>query len=69
MTNVLMAGAPNMITANRHLIERGRMSPPVGHHHYSGEFLLCVVACLGLLLHRDVDLFPLTGSGTLSWMR
>jgi hypothetical protein len=57
-----------MMTANRHLTERGQTSPPAGHHHCSGEFLLCVVACLGLLLHRDADIYPLTGSRLLFWM-
>jgi hypothetical protein len=56
-----------MMTANLHLAERGRTSPPTGHHHCSGEFLLCAVACLGLLPHRDADLYPLTGSWLLSW--
>jgi hypothetical protein len=58
-----------MMTTNHHLTERGQMSPPVGQHHCSGEFLLCAVACLGLLLRRDADLYPLTGSWLLSWMR
>jgi hypothetical protein len=37
--------------------------------HYSGEFLHYAAAYLGLLLHHDVDLYPLTGSGLLFWMR
>jgi hypothetical protein len=56
-----------MTIANYHLTERGRTSPPVGHRHCSGEFLLCVVACLGMLLHRDTDLYPLAGSELLLW--
>jgi hypothetical protein len=52
-----------MMTANRHLTERGWTSLPAEHQHCLGEFLLCVVA------HRDADLYPLTGSGLLSWMR
>jgi hypothetical protein len=58
-----------MMTGNHHLVEQGRSSPPIGHHHCLGEFLLCTVAYLGLLLHRDTDLFPLTGLGPLSWVR
>jgi hypothetical protein len=57
-----------MMNANRHLDERGWTSPPTGHHHCSGEFLLCAVARLGLLLHHDADLYPLTGSRLLSWV-
>jgi hypothetical protein len=51
-----------MMTANCHLTERGWMSPPA-------EFLLCAIACLGLLLHHDADLYKLIGLGLLSWMR
>jgi hypothetical protein len=69
VVNILLVGAPAMMTANRHLTEQGWMSPPAGHRHCSGEFLLCDIACLGLLLHRDTDLYPLTGLGLLSWMR
>jgi hypothetical protein len=69
MVNILMVGAPTMMTANCHLTERGQTSPPVWHLHCLGEFLLCIVACLGLLLRRDADLYPLTGSWLLSWMR
>jgi hypothetical protein len=58
-----------MMTANLHLAERGQMSPPAGHHHCSGEVLLCAIACLGLVLCRDTDLFPLTSLGPLSWMQ
>jgi hypothetical protein len=68
MTHVLMAGAPALMTVNHHLAKRGRTSPTAGHRHCSGEFLLCIVACLSLLLCRDADLYPLTGSGLLSWM-
>jgi hypothetical protein len=66
MVNVLVPGAPTMMTANCHLAERGQTSPLAGHRHCSGEFLLCTIACLGLLLHHDADLYPLTGSGLLS---
>jgi hypothetical protein len=58
-----------MMTANHHLTERGQTSPPVGHRHYSGEFLLYAIACLGLLLHHDANLYPLAGLGLLLWMR
>jgi hypothetical protein len=57
-----------MMANNHHLAKLGRTSPLVGHCHCSGEFLLGVVACLGLLLHHDADLYPLTGSGLLPWM-
>jgi hypothetical protein len=66
MANVLTAGAHTMMTTNRHLTEQGRTSPLAGHRHCSGEFLLCATACLDLLLHRNADLFLLTGSGPLS---
>jgi hypothetical protein len=36
------------------------MSPPAGHCHYSREFLLYTTIYLGLLLHRDADLYPFT---------
>jgi hypothetical protein len=61
-------GSPAMMTANRHLTERWRTSPPAGHRHCLGGFLLCIIACLGLL-HCDADLYPLTGSELLSWIR
>jgi hypothetical protein len=58
-----------MMTANFYLAERAWASPPVGHRHCLGELLLCAVACLGLLLHCDADLYPLAGLGLLLWMR
>jgi hypothetical protein len=58
-----------MMTVNNHLIERGWAPPPTGHRHCSSEFLLCVIACLGLLLHRATDIYPLTGLKLLSWIR
>jgi hypothetical protein len=58
-----------MMMAHSHLIERGQSSPPAGHRHYSGVFLLCFAAFLGSLLHHDADLYPMTGSGFLFWMR
>jgi hypothetical protein len=68
VVNALMAGALSMMTANRHLAERGWMSTSFRHHHCLGEFLLYVVACSGLLLYRDANLYPLSGSGLLLWM-
>jgi hypothetical protein len=65
VADVLMVGASAGMTAHRHLVEREWTSPLVKHHHYLGMFLLCVVASLGLLLHRVTDLYPLTGSGLL----
>jgi hypothetical protein len=58
-----------MMTTNRHLSNRGWISPPAGHHRYSGEFLLYAIAYLVLLLRHDVDLRSLTGSALLVWMR
>jgi hypothetical protein len=62
-------GSPRHMTANRHLTEQGQTSPSAGHRQCSDQFLLYVVACVGLLLHRDADLFPLTGSGLPFSMR
>jgi hypothetical protein len=56
MTNVLVAGAPATIAANRRPIEERRMPPLVGNRHRPGGSLLSADACLGLLLCRDADL-------------
>jgi hypothetical protein len=68
MVGVLMAGSPAMWTAYHRLVEREQMSPPTGHRHYLGVFLLYISAFLGLLLRRDADLYPLTGLGFLFLM-
>jgi hypothetical protein len=58
-----MVGTPAMLIGCRHPAELGWMPPPVGHHRWSGESLLCVVTYLGSPLHRDVDLYLLIGLG------
>jgi hypothetical protein len=65
MANVLMAGIPAMMMTQRHLAERGWTSPLARHPRYSGEFLPCVVAYLGLILHCDANLYPLFSLGLL----
>jgi hypothetical protein len=62
MVNVPMVGAPTVITDSRRPIEQG-LTPPslAGHHHRSGESLLC--ACLGLLHCCDADFCLLIGGG------
>jgi hypothetical protein len=68
MADVLMAGAPTVMTAHRCLIEREWTSPRAGHRHYLGMFLLCAATSLGLLLHHVTDLYPLTGLGFLFYL-
>jgi hypothetical protein len=61
MVNIPMAGAPVVITANRHPIEQGRMPPSLaGHCRRPGE---CASARLALLLCRDIGFCLLIGVG------
>jgi hypothetical protein len=59
MANILATRAPTVTVASRHPVEQRWMPPPMRHCYQSGGFLLCVGACLGLLLCCDADLCSL----------
>jgi hypothetical protein len=69
MLYVLTAGAPAAIAVSHRTVMQERIHPLVGHRHWPGESLLHVDAHLGLILHRDADLYPLAGSGLPFWMQ
>jgi hypothetical protein len=60
--SILVAGAPGKMAASHHLVEQGRMPPPVGHRPQLGGFLLCASSYLGLLLIMT-GLYLLIGVG------
>jgi hypothetical protein len=66
MANVPTAGSPTVITTNCHPVEQGWMPPSLtGRHRRPSESLLCVGACLGLLLCHDAEFSLLIGVGFL----
>jgi hypothetical protein len=58
-----MVGTPAMLIGRRHPAELRQTPPLVGHHRWSGESLLYVIANLSLSLHRDADLYLLISLG------
>jgi hypothetical protein len=64
MANVPATQALIAITASCRPIEQGWIPPSLARHRRRlGETLLCVSACLGLLLYRDISFCLLIGIG------